>query len=114
IVLSLYEKIGTKSARHGLVDRSANIAALSYLAVQTYEPGLGGLFRATKNNFQMALSFAHISPDMFLCALSSVPATINGNLRLSHQDRETYQQISANLHDLRLVMKKLTSRVKSR
>ncbi|KAJ3792586.1 hypothetical protein GGU11DRAFT_693235, partial [Lentinula aff. detonsa] len=110
IVLALYEPSGGKNVRHGSVDSSTNICALSYLALQTYEPALGNLFRAVRPKFQMAYSFAHVPPTMFLCSLADIPASTNGHLRLSRRDQDTYQTILSNMSDVRAALKRLGSR----
>ncbi|KAJ3911654.1 hypothetical protein F5877DRAFT_55051 [Lentinula edodes] len=109
-ILSMYEKGGGKNGRHNYVDSSTNLCALSYLAVQIYEPTVASLFSPMRSNFSMALSFSQLTPSMFLSTLHDVPTLVNMRLRLSTRDRDTYQLISENMSDLRAVLKKLSNR----
>ncbi|KAJ7832421.1 hypothetical protein B0H14DRAFT_3712239 [Mycena olivaceomarginata] len=79
-VRALYEKEGSKTARHNAVDFSTNICALSYIDVQVFEQWTGNLFRGTHERLPMALKFAKLPPRFFMCTLDTPPANLNGTL----------------------------------
>ncbi|KAF8182828.1 hypothetical protein K438DRAFT_2165707 [Mycena galopus ATCC 62051] len=65
-IRALYEKEGSKNARHNNVDFSTNICALSYIDVQVFDIWSGNLFRGTHERLPMAFKFAKLQPRFFL------------------------------------------------
>ncbi|KAJ3711441.1 hypothetical protein DFJ43DRAFT_1167829 [Lentinula guzmanii] len=83
-VLCLYEKSGGKNGKHGLVDSTNNICALSYLPAQTYQKWIAGQFRVSPRSTPWAtdLRFTQLTPNNFLTQLQALPNVLpNGSVK---------------------------------
>ncbi|KAJ3721792.1 hypothetical protein C8R42DRAFT_721359 [Lentinula raphanica] len=112
-ILCLYEKSGGKNGKHGLVDSSNNICALSYLPAQTYQKWIAGQFRVSPRSTPWAtdLRFTQLTPNEFLTRLEVQPKVLpNGSVKVSNTDWEFFLQLEKDLTHIRSVLKTLTSR----
>ena len=66
-VLTMYEKSGTKNAKHSWTSSTTSIGALSYLAVKCYQHIRQRQFRAMECTATRTMCFAHLSSFAFLC-----------------------------------------------
>jgi hypothetical protein len=115
-VLALYSKSGGRNGAHGLVFEAANIAAISYVVVQSFEHFTGAQFRAIPQTLQsfQAKRFAHLPSSCFLCGLDQVPSSVEGGIKISVSDHERFKSLISNaIRPLIVgVVKKLRARKK--
>ena len=86
-------KGGGKYGKHEPVTESSNIAALSKISVQVFEPGHGAQFRAIPTSTAMLQTkqYAHIPPIYFLCLLTSAPNVVSTGLELCPEDVQRFK-----------------------
>ena len=97
-VLALYLKSGGWNGAHGLVLESANIAAISYLVIQSFEHFAGQQFHMIPQALQsfQAKQFAHLPLFCFLCTLNHVLDSVNSDIKLSASDYKRFKSLNSN------------------
>ena len=84
-VLALYSKSGRQNGAHGLVSESANIAAISFPIIQSFEHFAGQQFCMILQALQsfQAKQFAHLPSFCFLGTLNHVLDSVDSDIKLS-------------------------------
>ncbi|PSR70772.1 hypothetical protein PHLCEN_2v13350, partial [Hermanssonia centrifuga] len=109
-LLSVYSKAGGKNGNNGWVPSLPIITAATNLAVQTYEHAVGRKFSSIPSNFGQPLIKRHafLPSNAFLCALSTAPTTVTGNLiEISLDDYQIFKTLLASLPAVRLAVNEL-------
>jgi hypothetical protein len=101
-VITMYNPSGGKAICHGWVGSATNIAALSYLLVQTFEHRWGRSFDGIHGNCRPlgTLSYIHIFSDAALRATSSSQCTFGAGFRTFKIDAplmSIFNELSAGL-----------------
>ncbi|KAJ3920095.1 hypothetical protein F5877DRAFT_38885 [Lentinula edodes] len=116
-VLTMYALSGGKNGKHAAVSSSTNIAALSYLAVQLFEPMHRGNFRIVSNATSLfqTKQFAHIPHYAFLLLVSPAAPGTPGMVKLTGRDDEARFNILKNKkHLFDAAVKEYKKRVQKR
>ena len=118
IVHALYSKSGGKNGKHGAVSEKSNIAAVSYMVVQLYEPIIRTVqsgemvFRDHPDRMSLlqVKEYAHITSSQFLTVLSQKPTSKPTGLYLSEMDSASF----STLNRLSPLLKKASEEFKKR
>ncbi|THG93503.1 hypothetical protein EW026_g7748 [Hermanssonia centrifuga] len=105
-VEALYAKSGGKNAKHGSVETSDSIGALSHIAVQVYEYMYGRKFRAipqATSALQLG-QFWMLPPLSFLCLLVNTPERSTYGLTLSEKDEAIFRELHNSAKTIKTAM----------
>ncbi len=106
LVEALYAKSGGKNAKHGSVETSDSIGALSHIAVQVYEYMYGRKFRAipqATSALQLG-QFWMLPPLSFLCLLINTPERSTYGLTLSEKDEAIFRELHNSAKTIKTAM----------
>ncbi|KAK7045865.1 Methionine--tRNA ligase, mitochondrial [Paramarasmius palmivorus] len=112
-VLAVNSKSGGKHGKHGFIEQTDNIAAVSYMSVQVYEHFFGSQFLERPQDQTMHISrYAHITSAAFLCLLSEAPSAVHGGLKLSSRDYADFTVLKGKEDHIVSVMQTLDKKKK--
>ena len=102
IVHALYSKSSAKNGKHSAVSEKSNIAAVSYMVVQLYEPNLrtvqSGMMafrdRPDRLSLLQVKEYALVTSSQFLTVLSQKPTLIPTGLNLSEIDSASFSSLN--------------------
>ncbi len=94
-VQAIYAKSGGKNAKHGSVEDSNTIGALSNIAVQIFEHTYGRQFRSITQatSTLQTNQYALLPPLNFLCKLNNSPTLTPGGLVLHQNDEALFKEL---------------------
>jgi hypothetical protein len=102
VVHALYTKSAAKNRKHGAVSEKSNIAAVSYMVVQLYEPILRTVHsgkmdfrdRPDRLSLLQVKEYALMISSQFLTVLSKKPTSIPTGLNISEVDSASFSSLN--------------------